>query len=143
MKTYVITIAKRFPSYHKKAGQPTHFREKILAGEKSHTIRGNALLWLNRFYKIYAGEACLSIREWEGAPYKSKQVEIARLTKADGIAVTTAILFTDCVIVGGRKQSIEAVAKNDGLLKDEFKNWFQTHKCSGQFALIYFNNFRY
>ena len=143
MITYVITIAKRYPSYHEKAGQPTNFRQKILAGEKIHTIRENSLLWMNRFYKIYTGQACLSLREWVGAPYKSKQVEIARLTKDDGIAITEVIFFKSGPFVGGIPHPIETVAKNDGLSENELKSWFPAHKGQQQFALIYFNNFRY
>ena len=30
MKTYVITLSKRFPTGHNRAGEPTHFWEKFI-----------------------------------------------------------------------------------------------------------------
>ena len=65
-----IMIAKQFPAYHPKAGQLTGFRNSILTGRKIHTLRNTA-----------GGKATgdtVSLREWAGRPYASKQVEFAR-----------------------------------------------------------------
>ena len=35
----------------------------------------------------HLGEACLSIRQWADKPYRSTQVEIARLGKDDGVGI--------------------------------------------------------
>ena len=64
MKTYVITLSKRFPTGHNRAGEPTHFWEKFIKGRdnysciyrdfwettipKIHTIRANYPLWKKR-----------------------------------------------------------------------------------------------
>ena len=103
MKTYVITLSKRFPTGHNRAGEPTHFWEKFIKGRdnysciyrdfwettipKIHTIRANYPLWKKRIAEVERGEACLSIRQWTGKPYRSKQVEIARLTKEEGVGI--------------------------------------------------------
>ena len=94
MKTYVITLSKTFPATHKRHGEPTYFRDKFsypdskgMVSKKLHTIRANYDLWAKRFQKIAAGEACLSVRQWTGAPYRSKQEELARLTREDGIGI--------------------------------------------------------
>lgn len=98
MKTFVLTVSRIFPKYHKRAGQQTWFVEKInearmpisdepIMGKKIHTIRANYELWKKRFQKIEAGEACLSLRFWSGKPYRSKQVEFLRLTREDGIGI--------------------------------------------------------
>lgn len=50
--------------------------------EKIHTIRANYDLWAKRFEEIERGEACLAVRKWTGKPYRSPQIEIARLTKS-------------------------------------------------------------
>ena len=92
-KKYVITLSQVFPVTHIRKGEPTGFKDKFLAaigkaeGDwlKLHTIRANYALWLERFDEIEAGKACLCIRQWTGKPYCSKQVEIAVLTKEDGI----------------------------------------------------------
>lgn len=82
MKTYYLTLSQVFPATHARAGQPTGFRENLFK-TKLHTIRANYEFWKNRFEQIEKGEACLSIRQWTGKPYRSKQVEIARLTRED------------------------------------------------------------
>lgn len=94
MDTYVLMLSKTFPAYHPRKGEPTDFRLALkntldfwrydlspvdMLYCKLHTIRANYLLWKKRFEKIERGEACLSIRQWEGKPRRSKTVEIARL----------------------------------------------------------------
>jgi hypothetical protein len=44
-KTYILMIAKNFLATHPRKGQPTNFKEKILAKEKIHTIRHNYAHW--------------------------------------------------------------------------------------------------
>lgn len=63
-------IAKTFPAYHPKAGQPTGFRDSILMGRKVHTLRITA-------GGLETGDL-ISLREWEGKPYASRQIEFAR-----------------------------------------------------------------
>ena len=65
-----IICAKTFPAYHPKAGQPTGFRESILSGRKIHTLRESAGC-------RKTGDT-VSLRDWEGRPYASRQVEFAR-----------------------------------------------------------------
>lgn len=103
-------ISRHFMATHPCAGQPTHFKEKILHGQnanpgvivitnrrdvhasdisdggKIHTIRSNYDHWKAIADKVNAGEAILSLRQWTGSPYNrkrdgSKQVEILQLTK--------------------------------------------------------------
>ena len=92
----VITFSTHFPIYHPKAGQPTFFVEKILAGlsdrhypdfkipkefknydwyeyyncnlQKHHTIRAG--------HRWKVGDK-FSPRIWSGKPYRSKQIIIA------------------------------------------------------------------
>ena len=114
MKTYVLTVSRYFPKTHKRAGEPTHFVEKLLVGQydknkdfylqdtqadfdreiffecrnpKFHTIRTNVELWQKRISEIQKGNAILSIRYWSGKPYNSKQVEICQLDKNSGIGI--------------------------------------------------------
>lgn len=86
-KIYVITLSKVFPKIHKRKGEPTFFEEKFLRKQKLHTIRANYDLWKERIEEIQKGNAVLSVRQWTGMPYRSKQREIACLTDLDGIGL--------------------------------------------------------
>lgn len=176
MKTYVITLAKTFPAGHPKVGQPTYFREKVDAAlnghehaavktdkngwmsveysAKIHTIRTNVALWARRMNEVEAGEACLSIREWSGRPYNSKQVEIARLTKEDGVGMQVLENKLYDSVVGSymnaktpcatydSQPSAHYIAKNDGLSLDDWLAWFKGCK-DASLAIIHFTPFRY
>lgn len=169
MKTYVITLSKVFPQIHPERGKGTHFctyfrnarmcakceetkqgmcmGECAIGGTKLHTIRANYDLWAERFKQIAAGEACLSVRQWTGKPYRSKQVEIARLTREDGIGLQmlsfapTYSLTTP--FVGKRRLKRETLAANDGLSTKDWENWFYHYDLTKPLAIIHFTKFRY
>ena len=152
MKTYVLTVSRNFPITHKRAGEETLFVRKIKDGIKIHTIRANYPLWKKRFDEINAGRACLSIRYWSGKPYRSKQVEIVRLTNADEIGIQrlefdknkdgcSSMKFYN--IDGNFASTIEQVANNDGLCIIDFKEWFKGYDLSEPMAIIHFTKFRY
>ena len=156
MKTYVITLSKKFPATHKRHGEPTYFWERFSSPSftrpKLHTIRANFDLWYKRFEKIAAGEACLSVREWTGAPYRSKQREIARLTKDDGIGLQKLQLevadksfgiYHARIDDGCGSASIIELATNDGLSLEDWKKWFKKYDLSKPLAIIHFTSFRY
>lgn len=178
MKTYVIMLAKTFPRGHFAEGRLTFFKEKMmlalgcphcdteqdLSGDniskcnscmyatmnkKLHTIRGNYELWESRFKEIDAGKACLSIREWEGKPYRSKQVEIIRLTKEDGIGLQRLSFAMNShahpFIDGISSVKADEIAHNDGITYFEWREreWFSDCDLSKQFAIIHFTKFRY
>jgi hypothetical protein len=144
--TYVITISTGFPKTHPRKGHRTYFQKSIFFGNKKHTIRHNYELWRKRFLKIDAGIACLSVRAWSAEPYKSKQVELFRFIKADGIGLQKLEL----TILGYFVNSVESdittaeLAKNDGLSLDDFKAWFKDgFKNEEPMAVVHFTNFRY
>lgn len=163
MKTYVLMLSKVFPATHPRAGQPTGFFDKFMAGQaysrkgwlvspKLHTIRANFDLWYKRFEKIAAGEACLSVREWTGAPYRSKQKELARLTREDGIGIQKLQLevadklfgkYHARIDDGYGSASIIELATNDGLSPDEWLDWFKAYDKTKNLAIIHFTPFRY
>lgn len=156
MKTYVITLSRHFLANHKRAGEETHFKEKFLLGQglvdyetpsmaKIHTIRANYPLWEKRLKEVQDGHAVLSIRQWTGKPYRSKQVEIATLTAESGIGVQLMEVtndFSEC-IVGDHRHSYVSVAKNDGLHPADWLDWFSCYDLSKPMAIIHFTKFRY
>lgn len=178
MKTYVLTLSKVFPSTHAHAGQLTDFKtafnnarlcakcqekpkgmcmgECIVGYIKRHTIRANYDLWKKRFEQITAGEACLSVRQWTGSPYRTKQREIARLTKEDGIGIQKLrikpfqqhlnsevylqpFIYDDTT----RPVNMERLANNDGLSLEDWRRWFRNYDLSKPLAIIHFTKFRY
>jgi hypothetical protein len=157
MKTYVITLSQVFPATHARAGEPTGFKDAFLEGQKRlfdgkrHTIRANYELWEKRFKEIDEGKACLAIRQWSGKPYRSKQVELARLTKENGIGIQklcfledrggnrSLILFT----IDGNAHMRRFLAKNDGLSLEDLEEWFKNYDLSKPLAVIHFTSFRY
>ena len=153
MKTYVITLSQNFPAMHKQAGKPTNFKEKFLRGEKIHTIRANYPLWEKRIKEVQDGRAVLSVRQWTGKPYRSKQVEITTLTAEDEIGVQTARIVAGIylkIIFGENfehyfvsEEERTLLAKNDGLSLEDWKEWFRSYDITKPMAIIHFTKFRY
>ena len=157
MKTYVITLSRHFLANHKRAGEETHFKEKFLLGQglidydtpslaKIHTIRANYPLWEKRIKEVQEGRAALSIRQWTGKPYRSKQVEIAMLTAENDVGVQKLEFYNNTLglchigIVYQRKYEL---AHNDGLSFEDWVDWFGGYDLSEPMAIIHFTKFRY
>lgn len=149
MKTYVLIVSRTFPKGHNKEGEQTFFVDKISNGEKIHTIRSNYPLWKKRIKEVQEGKAVLSLRYWSEKPYRSKQVEFARLDKDSGIGVQEIYFINKNIycpdLCSDRflKSNIEEIAKNDGLSIEDFKEWFKNYDLSKPLAIIHFTNFRY
>jgi len=173
MNVYVLTLSKDFPVWHPKAGKRTFFKSKLEIAHvvpydpmgdvipdgqpqmKLHTLRANYELWRKRFEQIAAGEACLSIRQWTGKPYASKQVEIARLTREDGIGMQLLCFAGNFSkkdrelhrpIVGGTKEvDYTQLAMNDGLSLQDWEDWFTygDYDLREPMVIIHFTKFRY
>ena len=175
MKTYVLTLSKTFPAKHPRKGEPTNFDAQVLNsvwsahnmslrylkfGIKLHTIRSNYELWSKRFKQIDEGKACISIRYWIGKPYHSKQFEICKLTKEDGIGLQrlqfiplnndlgnfiTSIDFR-CHRMPEALNLAHELASNDGLTFADWKEWIfisSKYNISKPLAIIHFTKFRY
>lgn len=144
MKTYVLTIAQKFPKSHPCAGEATHFADQINLGIKQHTIRLNYALWKKRFEKINKGDACISVRQWKGRPYFSKQEEIDILFNTDGIGLQKLHAYETMLYVDKIDKAIPThiIATNDGLSLKEFQGWFQL-PLEEDAAIIWFNENRY
>lgn len=167
MKTYVITLSRTFPRSHKRAGQPTDFRNAfcsaIMCAKCKETRRGMCMgecitgyrkihvilplypLWKAWFEEIEAGRACLSVRMWTGEEERSKEVELARLTADDGIGIQE-LKLTDLsrpTAINGRRIELPALAQNDGLCFDDWFHWFRKTDFAHPLAIIHFTRFRY
>lgn len=115
---------------------------------KITTIRENYDLWSRRAEKINRGEAVLSLRQWSGSPYRSKQVEFMRLEKIGVQKVSIQRIPIESgakqkfmsIVAGGITVPMPIVAKNDGLREEDFWNWF---KKDMEGVVIHFSDFKY
>ena len=146
-KTYVLTISQVFPQTFPlaKRGKPTGFIDKITKWEKIHTIRSNYELWAKRIAEINAGRAMLSVRVWEGKPYRSKQREVftfdsvglEKLTFPNGEFSIRYVNDEHCFA------SADEIGRNDGLSFSDLYSWFKYYDLTNPMAIIHFSNFRY
>lgn len=163
MKTYVITLSRTFLSKHSKAGRFTRFAELFENGQhlkpaglevcshKIHTIRTNFALWKKCIDEVAKGEAILSIRQWSGKPYRSKQVLLANLTAENGVGIQKLTFQPDrdgafnfkYFDIDGHYADIKDVARHDGLSFEEWREWFKDCDLSQPLAVIHFTKFRY
>ena len=139
LKTYVLTVSKNFLGSHPQAGKPTGFKDEILSGNKKHTIRGNYPYWAKIISEVNSGRGVLSIRQWSGLPYRSKQVEIAKFNKLGCQKISISGISgrkVGNVSVQSpdakksrklKKEQITTLANNDGLSIADFKSWFSSN----------------
>lgn len=154
MKTYVLILSKHFPKHHPRSGDLTLFHYKLHHCEKLHTIRGNFELWAKRIDEVNQGKAIISIRQWSGKPYRSKQEEIHQL-KAGQVGYEEIFIS----YIQGQfeitlndddylySDDIEELGNNDGLNGEQgLKDWFfpslKKEECFTG-IIIHFTDFRY
>lgn len=148
-KKVILTLCKTFPVTHRRAGEMTLFEAKIASATKIHTIRGNrGGVWDQRYKDIASGRKYLSIREWTGRPYNSEQREFGRKDTIGLQHITMTYTSSDALPkcwVDGNMVPVETVAKNDGLVVEDFVNWFFGSSKSNVFegVVIHFTPFRY
>lgn len=137
----VITLAKTFPVYHPRAGEPTGFADAFLSGRKIHTIRANE----KGYYKT--GDI-VSVRQWSGKPYASKQETLEDCVSI-GVVPVQLIFHRGgglSIFVGKKLQSASIVAHNDGLSISDFCAWFNPRMKPDlvlDYSMIHFTDFRY
>jgi hypothetical protein len=171
-KIAVLTVSKRFLSYHPRAGEQTHFAQFIRNGQgcslcsgrnsaiicmdlncsdpsiqrKLHTVRGSRPYWERAIER----KMTLSIRQWSGKPRASKQEKIIDLKHGEwGIQPITMINSHNGLeaFVYGERIDIDTLAKNDGLSRADFEAWFAPEFKHGDIfegVIVHFTpNFRY
>jgi hypothetical protein len=146
----VLTCSRFFPKGHPKAGQPTHFVEKIEACladiitgwemSKTFTIHDWEPYYncvLPKGHTIRAGNRwkvgdMASLRVWSDKPYRSKQSEFAQVEvkKVWSFVIRPVKVGGEVIIYGFIDDKLvtpeQAVrlANNDGLLLEDFESWF-------------------
>lgn len=143
-KTYVLTLSKTYMKGHQRQGEPTDFKAKYLSGDKIHTIR-KGKYWKKVVDAVNAGTAVLSVRDWSGKPYASKQVEIGQLDKLGWQPIKTVAyrVYLNNASRQTRFSVRHLLAKNDGLSLIDFQQWFKMPKDDFEGGIIHFTGFRY
>ena len=140
-------VAKVFPKGHIDQGKPTNFKEKILAGEKTTTIRCNYRLWKKRMDNVDEGQAIIEFREWEGKPYRSKQIPFASI--CNGIISQILLdhrfheMYAYQEIEGDEhlyRLELPKIAEMDGLTLEQFKSWFKSSQELTRHPHIFFGH---
>lgn len=93
----VVLLSKTFFPQHYRAGEPTYFKQKVLAElmkkpsikieltapngsiikeRKKHTCRSNYEYWKNKIAKLQEKGGVLSVRQWIGQPYHQPGQEV-------------------------------------------------------------------
>ena len=148
MKTYILILSKTFPKGHPDENKPTRFGASVIQQVKIHTIRENYGNWEKKMKEVQNGEAVLSVRIWEGTPYRSKQMELLHLDKDSGVGIQKLHSSDeDTAYFVGSKGNVlpvplQEMANNDGLSLNEWKGWFENN-TKLPLAIIHFTGFRY
>lgn len=149
MKTHILFLSKCFPKMipdsYSGSAISTCFKSNFLNGKKIHQIKPDFLLWKIKIDEVKAGKAILSIREWEGDPFRSKQSEIARFTQHDslGIQHISFDLANKIFLVDGKEMDPELIMTNECSYLDVFSFWFERQNPQMDMALIQFSDFKY
>lgn len=151
-KTYVITVSRYFPKGHPRAGEETGFMDKMIRGEKIHTIRENYEYWKGISEKVNAGDAVLSVRVWKGVPYQSGQHEFMEVSsfEVQRVQILNTEHEMEITVEDNALPWVSEVAKNDGLSPEDFTNWFFPKKKIKKYSdavfdggILHFTDFRY
>jgi hypothetical protein len=153
-KIFVLKVSTKFMKTHSKSGDETGFVEKILNGSKIHTIRENWQYWYQVVKEVNEGNAVLQIRYWKDVPYRSPQETFYELDKLgfelglfDIRNNVVEILSYEpdskvCLFHHHGYQDLPIVANNDGLITEDFKEWFKDASVDYK-AIIHFTDLRY
>lgn len=122
-----LMISNEFPVTHKRAGESTGFKEKILCGSKVHTIRNNYDWWHDKAVMINSGEMELCLKSWIGRPYHTKQEQWLTLSS---IGIQKIRMEYDAeqnhilAFVDEKQVPVQMLALHDGLSVEDFIDWF-------------------
>lgn len=148
----IICLSRMFPKTHRRAGAKTSFAHSFKDGTKIHTIRTGYERWRHNLDKVINGTYSVSLREWEGVPYRSPQKGISVLTDVGYERISMQYdpdtKNVKAVIAGiPYNGDVKDLAKNDGLKWEDFVDYFfgkGAHSSTlFQGIIIHFTKFRY
>ncbi|MDR0575625.1 MAG: hypothetical protein LBG96_16660 [Tannerella sp.] len=164
----VVILSKAFPPKHPKAGWETDFSLRVKCGQalsdgardcgfpycglcrlynergKIHTCRIDYDYWKKRINRLKEVGGVLSVRQWSGVPFRSRQETIVDIP-AEYVGIQRAVFTEEMegAHIADDIVFVEELADNDGLSSEDFLAWFKDHDPSRPLAVIHFTKFRY
>lgn len=132
----VLGFMQRFPN-----GEPTNFKEKILSGEKIHSIRQG-----DRWQAGYFLHMAYGVRTNTYQQFNQGVKALEKVISTQDVFMTLLngkleITVDDCYLT---QLGIESLIKNDGVTRKQFIDWFFPKKAevySGQ--IIHWTGLKY
>lgn len=131
MKAKIVNIP--FMRYYAVAttfgGQPTEFEDKIVSGQKIHTIRKSYGYWASRIDNAQKSpDSIYKLSLWTDKPYVSKQYQAQTGNAYDlwYAPITFKKLDDSIVLIDGVEYPLQRIAHSDGLTEEIFKDWFKS-----------------
>jgi hypothetical protein len=165
----IVVLGKKFPPKHLKAGLETDFSLRVKCGQilndginagcwfpycgmcklcdergKIHTCQSNYEYWAKKINRLKEVGGVLSVRQWSGVPFRSKQ-EIIVDVPAEYVGIQRAVFTEDMkgVYIDDNFVFIEEFANNDGLSYEDFCEWLKNYDISKPLAVIHFTKYQY
>lgn len=145
-------FSRLFPTTHSRRGEQTKFIEKVMLGEKIHTIRRQYDRWKHVAEKC-AGKPCeISLCQWRATPRRSNHVQVGLIEAQPGVQRLRMKYNPDsdsitAIVDDNKTVNPETLAENEGLTIDEFKEWFfgRNRNMSQEFkgCILHLTQFRY
>lgn len=144
-------FSRLFPTTCTRRGEQTHFIEKVMLGEKIHTIRRQYDRWKIIADKTQERRFNIALCQWAATPRRSKVHQVGLLDSQIGVQRIKMKYFAasdDIVaIVDGKEVSPVIIAENEGLEWNDFKEWFfgknRTENAEYNGCIIHFTDTRY
>jgi hypothetical protein len=111
------------------AGDPTHFEDKIVSGEKIHTIRKSYDYWASRIDNAQKSpDSIYKLSLWSDKPYISKQYQAQTGIAQDlwYAPINFKKLNDEVLLIDNKEFPLEIIAHNDGLSLEIFRDWFKS-----------------
>ncbi|PIB28895.1 hypothetical protein BFP77_08235 [Maribacter sp. 4U21] len=120
-------------------GQPTHFEDKIVNGQKIHTIRKSYDYWASRIDNAQKSpDSIYKLSLWSDKPYVSKQYQ-AQTGEAHNIwyaPINFKKLNDEILLIDDVEYPLDIVSKNDGLPAEIFRDWFKSFVDDNEPSII-------
>lgn len=136
--TMILGFKQKFPN-----GTPTNFKEKILSGQKIHSLRES-----NRFSAGMSIQMAYGVRTKHYEQF-NKGIESLSICKSVQ-SLYLCYVDEDCMVatLEGAKTdwTIDSLIKNDGLTYEQFVKWFfptPTKKYEWKGFIIHWTDFKY
>lgn len=144
-KRHILVVDNKFPKWHSKSGEPTHFDSKIVGtnnGRKIHEICSGLNDWLAIAHEVNSGNAELMVCYSEVFGCDLLNIPICHVDKINIQQAYFPATPEKGLKVEDRLVPISEVAINEGLTRDDLVEWYQFF--TGQHVyIIHFTHFTY